>query len=147
MDNDVGHEIANALAILLRRTTRAQLHQRITQGMGEAVDELTYPILSALARTGPRSAADLAPDAGVDRSGVTRRATRLETAGLIRREPDPTDRRAHLLVLTEQGEAAVAELRTRLADHIMDSLSSWPPGEAEAFARQLRRFTVDGPFT
>ncbi|MFE1175724.1 MarR family winged helix-turn-helix transcriptional regulator [Streptomyces sp. NPDC058773] len=146
MKDDVGHEIADALGILLRRTTRTQLHQRLTEGMGEGVDELTYPVLSALARTGPRSAADLAPDVGVDRSGVTRRASRLEAAGLVRRAADPADRRAHLLVLTTQGESAVAELRTRLAAHIMASLSSWPPGEAEAFARQLRRFTVEGPF-
>lgn len=146
VENEVGHEIAEALGILLRRTTRTQLHKQLTEGMGEAVDELTYPVLSALARTGPRSAADLAPDAGVDRSGVTRRASRLEAAGLVRREADPADRRAQLLVLTEQGRRAVAELRERLAAHIMASLSSWPPGEAEAFARQLRRFTVDGPF-
>lgn len=114
--------------------------------MGEGVDEVTYPVLSALARTGPRSAADLAPDVGIDRSGVTRRASRLEAAGLIRREADPHDRRAHLLVLTERGQLAVAELRARLAAHITASLSSWPPGEAEAFAHQLRRFTAEGPF-
>lgn len=146
MNTDTGHEIADALGVLLRRTTRTQLHKELTRDLGEAVDELTYPVLSALARTGPRSAADLAPDAGVDRSGVTRRASRLEAAGLVRREPDPADRRAHLLVLTERGERTVAELRTRLAAHIMASLSSWPPGEAETFARHLRRFTSDGPF-
>ncbi|MER7468276.1 MarR family transcriptional regulator [Streptomyces sp. NPDC097981] len=146
MENEVGHEIADALGILLKRTTRAQLHKRLTEGMGEALDELTYPVLSALARTGPRSAADLAPDVGIDRSGVTRRASRLEAAGLIRREADPADRRAHLLVLTEEGRSAVAELRARLAAHIMASLSSWAPGEAERFAGDLRRFTAEGPF-
>ncbi|MEV7558371.1 MarR family winged helix-turn-helix transcriptional regulator [Streptomyces sp. NPDC048331] len=146
MDNKIGHEIADALGILLKRTTRTHLHQRLTEGMGEAVDDVTYPVLSALARTGPRSAADLAHDVGVDRSGVTRRASRLENAGLIRREPDPTDRRAHLLVLTEEGQLVVAELRARLADHITTSLSSWPPGEAESFARHLRRFMAEGPF-
>ncbi|MFF9819840.1 MarR family transcriptional regulator, partial [Streptomyces sp. NPDC014006] len=49
----MGHEIADALGVLLRRTTRTQLHRKLTEGMGEAVDELTYPVLSALARTGP----------------------------------------------------------------------------------------------
>lgn len=146
VDNEVGHEIADALGILLRRTTRAQLHQQLTTDMGEGVDEVTYPVLSALARTGPRSAAELAPDVGIDRSGVTRRASRLEAAGLVRREADPDDRRAQLLVLTEEGRLAVTELRTRLAAHITASLSSWPPGEAEAFAHQLRRFTAEGPF-
>ncbi|WP_327266625.1 MarR family transcriptional regulator [Streptomyces sp. NBC_01232] len=142
----MGHEIADALGILLKRTTRTRLHQQLTDGMGEAFDELTYPVLSALARTGPLSAADLAQVAGVNRSGVTRRASRLEAAGLVRREPDPADRRAHLLVLTEEGRLVVAELRTRLADRITESLSSWPPGEAETFARHLRRFMGEGPF-
>ncbi|WP_344626474.1 MarR family winged helix-turn-helix transcriptional regulator [Kitasatospora arboriphila] len=146
MENEVGQEIAESLGVLLRRTTRTQLHRRLTEGMGEALDETTYPVLSALARTGPRSAADLAPEVGIDRSGVTRRASRLEEAGLVRREPDPGDRRAQLLVLTEQGRQAVAELRTRLADRIADALAGWPPGEAEAFARHLHRFTTDGPF-
>ncbi|MFJ3518803.1 MULTISPECIES: MarR family winged helix-turn-helix transcriptional regulator [unclassified Streptomyces] len=146
MDNEIGHEIADALGILLKRTTRTRLHQQLTDGMGEAVDELTYPVLSALARTGPRSAADLAQVAGVDRSGVTRRASRLEAAGLVRREPDPADRRAHLLVLTGEGRLVVAELRARLAARITESLSSWPPGEAETFARHLRRFMAEGPF-
>ncbi|MEE4422447.1 MULTISPECIES: MarR family winged helix-turn-helix transcriptional regulator [Streptomyces] len=146
MDNEAGHGIADALGILLRRTTRTKLHRKLTEGMGPALDELTYPVLSGLARTGPCSAADLAPEVGLDRSGVTRRASRLEDAGLIRREPDPADRRAYLLVLTEQGQLTVAELRARLANHIMASLSSWPPGEVEAFARYLRRFTFDGPF-
>ncbi|WP_132760232.1 MarR family winged helix-turn-helix transcriptional regulator [Streptomyces vinaceus] len=147
MENEAGHEIADALGMLLRRSTRTQLHRRLTEGMGEGVDELTYPVLSALARSGPRSAADLAPEVGVDRSGVTRRASRLEAAGLLRREPDPADGRAYLLVLTEQGRAAVAQLRTRLAAHITASLASWPPGEAERFAHDLRRFTVEGPFS
>lgn len=146
MENQVGHEIADAVGILLRRTTRMQLHQALTQDMGEAVDELTYPVLSALARTGPRSAAGLAPDAGLDRSGVTRRASRLEEVGLIRRAPDPSDRRAALLVLTAHGERTVEELRQRLAARIIESLSSWPPGEAETFARHLRRFITEGPF-
>ncbi|GAA1041881.1 hypothetical protein GCM10009566_40500 [Streptomyces murinus] len=145
-ENEVGQEIADALGVLLRRTTRTRLHQKLTEGMGEAVDELTYPVLSALARIGPCSAAELAPEVGLDRSGVTRRASRLQDAGLVRREPDPADQRAQLLVLTEPGLRAVAELRGRLAAHIMASLSEWPPGEAEAFARGLHRFTLEGPF-
>lgn len=147
MENPVGHEIADALGVLLGRNTRARLQRALTQGMGEAVDELTYPILSALARIGPRSAADLAPDTGLDRSVVTRRASQLEQAGLLRREPDPHDRRATLLVLTDEGHSAVGELRRRLAAAITESLTAWPPGEAETFARHLHRFVTEGPFS
>ncbi|MFJ9690766.1 MarR family winged helix-turn-helix transcriptional regulator [Kitasatospora sp. NPDC101183] len=147
MPEDVGREIADALGTLLKRGTRVRLHRRLTEGLGEAVDETTYPVLSGLARTGPRSAADLAGEIGLDRSGVTRRATRLEEAGLLRREPDPHDRRATLLALTDAGRRTVDTTRHRLAAHIEASLASWPPEEARAFARQLHRFVTDGPFT
>ncbi|MEV6028108.1 MarR family transcriptional regulator [Streptomyces sp. NPDC052036] len=147
MKNDVGHEIADALGVLLKRSTRVELYRTLTAGLGNAVDELTYPVLSGLARTGPRSAADLAPDAGLDRSGVTRRASRLEEAGLVRREPDPADRRATLLALTSEGERTVEVLRRRLSAHIEASLASWSADEARTFADHLRRFVDDGPFT
>ncbi|MER7754498.1 MarR family transcriptional regulator [Kitasatospora sp. NPDC097643] len=143
----MGDAVADALGTLLRRGTRAALHRRLTEGLGEAVDEVTYPVLSGLARTGPRSAADLAAEIGLDRSGVSRRATRLEAAGLLRREADPRDQRATLLALTDTGTHTVALMHRRLAGSIEDALASWPPGEAEVFARALRRFTEQGPFT
>ncbi|MFG3117939.1 MarR family winged helix-turn-helix transcriptional regulator [Streptomyces sp. NPDC048197] len=146
MPEDVGHEIAEALGTLLKRGTRAHLYARLTDGLGEAVDETTYPVLSGLARTGPRNAANLAGEIGLDRSVVTRRATRLEEAGLLCREPDPDDRRATLLALTETGHQAVQTTRQRLATLIEASLASWPPKEAQSFARQLHRFVTTSPF-
>ncbi|WP_019544837.1 MarR family winged helix-turn-helix transcriptional regulator [Streptomyces sulphureus] len=147
MDTEVGRDIADALGVLLKRSTRQELHRALTAGMGEAVDELTYPLLSGLARTGPCSAADLAPEVGLDRSGITRRASRLEEAGLVRREPDPSDQRATLLALTDAGERTVQALRERLSARITMSLASWPADEAAAFANSLRRFVTDGPFS
>jgi hypothetical protein len=99
--NSTGHDIADALGPLLRRSTRARLHTQLTEGLGKAVDDLTYPVLSGLARTGACSAADLGREIGLDRTTVTRRA---------------------------------------------DSLATWPQADAQAFARQLRRFVDEGPF-
>ena len=135
-----GESVAEALGTLLRRDTRARLHGMLTEGLGPAVDPVTYPVLSGLARTGPRSAAGLADEIGLDRSGVTRRASRLEEAGLLRREEDPRDQRATLLVLTEAGESTVETMRRRLAAHLQARFDQWPPGQAAAFAESLRRF-------
>ncbi|GAA2132614.1 hypothetical protein GCM10009760_07760 [Kitasatospora kazusensis] len=142
----MGREVAEALGELLKRSLRSNLYQGLTDGLGEAVDEVTYPVLSGLARYGPCSAAELAAEVGLDRSGVSRRASRLEAGGLVRRGPDPADGRSVLLTLTEEGDRTVAVMRQRLAGRIEASLSSWPPAEARAFARGLRRFIRDGPF-
>lgn len=143
----LGDTVADALATLLRRPARTALYQRLTAGLGEAVDEVTYPVLSGLARFGPCSAADLATEIGLDRSGVSRRATRLEDAALLHRQSDPRDQRATLLALTEAGRRAVDVMRRRLADDIERTLASWPPDEAHAFARSLARFAEHGPLT
>jgi DNA-binding MarR family transcriptional regulator len=144
--NTTGNEIADALGLLLRRSTREHLYGQLTEGLGEAVDDFTYPVLSGLARTGPCSAADLGREIGLDRTTVTRRADRLEHAGLLRREPDPADGRATLLALTAAGQDTVETTRQRLASRIEESVDSWPREEARTFARLLRRFADEGPF-
>jgi DNA-binding MarR family transcriptional regulator len=141
-----GGEIAETLGHLLRRSTRARLYSRLTAGLDSSLDEATYPVISGLARYGPRSAAQLAADIGIDRSVVSRHATRLERAGLIERLPDPADRRATLLSLTGPGHRAVHQMRQRLADAFDEYLAAWPPGEAARFAANLRRLTEEGPF-
>jgi DNA-binding MarR family transcriptional regulator len=143
---DTGHEIAESLGLLIQRGTRAGLYAALVEDVADGLDENTYPVLSGLARTGPRNAADLAAVIGLDRSGVSRHASRLEAAGLIQREPDPADKRSTLLVLTYAGIAAVEEMRRRFVERVESALSTWPPGEAEAFARGLRRFVDEGPF-
>ncbi|MGW6260860.1 MarR family transcriptional regulator [Streptomyces sp. NPDC055085] len=57
-------------------------------------DDLTYLVLSGLARTGPCSAVDLGREVGLDRTTVSRRADGLERSGLLKRQLDPDDSRA-----------------------------------------------------
>jgi DNA-binding MarR family transcriptional regulator len=49
-------------------------------------------------------------------SHISRRIDRAEAAGLVRRDPDPDDRRARLVVLTDAGRDVVARLAPRLVD-------------------------------
>lgn len=146
MEDHVGYEVANTLGELFKRSARANLYRSLTESLGEAVDEITYPVLSGLARTGPCSAATLALTVGLDRSGISRRASRLEKDGLLQRVPDPEDRRSVLLELTEHGCEVVGVLRQRLAARISATLDTWPADEARSFARSLRRFAEEGPF-
>ena len=48
-----------------------------------------------------------------DNGNLTRLVDRLEARGLVRRVPDPNDRRVTLVQLTEVGKALVAEARPR----------------------------------
>lgn len=48
-----------------------------------------------------------------DNSNLTRLVDRLEARGLVRRAPDPRDRRVTLVQLTPEGAALIGELRPR----------------------------------
>jgi DNA-binding MarR family transcriptional regulator len=68
---------------------------------------------------------------------VTRAATRMEAAGLLRREPHPSDRRLVRLLLTDRGrslEDAIAAETDKLTER---ALAAFGPAEREALIRAL----------
>ncbi|MGH2918184.1 MAG: MarR family winged helix-turn-helix transcriptional regulator [Solirubrobacteraceae bacterium] len=80
----------------------------------------------------------LAERAGMSRQAITYLIRELEGKGYLERHPDPSDRRATLVHLTERGEAAVREIRDsvrRLEDDWEDKLGS---GRFAQFRSTLR---------
>jgi DNA-binding MarR family transcriptional regulator len=73
------------------------------------LDRRSFKLLSRLRSFGPpyqRSAGMLANDMQLSSGAMTNRLDRMEAAGLIRRLPDPNDRRGTLVEPTETGHAA-----------------------------------------
>jgi DNA-binding MarR family transcriptional regulator len=85
---------------------------------------------------------ELAPGEIANRLGlatptVTRAATRMEAAGLLRREPHPSDRRLIRLRLTERGQSlehAIAAETDKLTERALATLTA---GERETLIRAL----------
>jgi DNA-binding MarR family transcriptional regulator len=138
--SDDAQRIAEAMVLLTMRSTRRELHEEITRGVHPAVDAVSYPILSGIGRVGPINSARLGPVVGLDRSFVSRLADRLIDADLLRRTIDSADRRATLLVLTEEGERVVAVLRRRLVSATERVLEDWTTAERQLFAELMNRF-------
>jgi DNA-binding MarR family transcriptional regulator len=81
---------------------------------------------------------EIARRLGLATPTVTRAATRMEAAGLLRREPHPSDRRLVRLVLTERGrslEKVIAEETDLLTER---ALATFGPQERRAVVRALR---------
>ena len=73
----------------------------------------------------------------VEPSTLTRLADRMEEAGWIERKPDPEDRRARILTLTDKAEDIVLPLREivdQLVEDILDGIST---DDRERLARLL----------
>lgn len=97
-----------------------------------------YVVLLALREEPVRTQAALAEAIGADKTRIIGVLDDLQRGGMIRREPDPTDRRVHLLALTAQGkakrEAAQADIQ-RQEDRLLSRL---PAADRDAFVRALQ---------
>lgn len=82
---------------------------------------------------------ELAKRLGLSTPTVTRAATRMEAAGLLRREPHQTDRRLVRLRLTERGRELEAIIEDEMAGLTERALAGFDDGEREAVVRALDR--------
>jgi DNA-binding MarR family transcriptional regulator len=95
----------NGLARRFKRT----LHDTIAEH-GLTYEE--WDVLGILRRTGPpfqRSAGELAERSELSSGAMTNRLDRLEKAGLVKRLPDPNDRRGVVVEITKAGQKAWLE--------------------------------------
>jgi DNA-binding MarR family transcriptional regulator/uncharacterized glyoxalase superfamily protein PhnB len=73
-----------------------------------SVNLSTLALLTTLHRLGPMSAVQLAKAEKLQPQSLTRLLAKMARDGLIARQPDPADRRAHLIEITRQGRGVVA---------------------------------------
>ena len=78
----------------------------------------------------------------VTTGGMTKRLDRLEAAGLIRREPDPTDRRGKLIALTDEGRDLVDRAVEGHLENERRLLASLPAAKRDQLAGLLRELLV-----
>ncbi|WP_299520362.1 MarR family winged helix-turn-helix transcriptional regulator [uncultured Serinicoccus sp.] len=96
-------------------------------------------VLARLAGQQCTRSRDLAQAEGLDPSTMSRRLASLAERGLVERHPDPADRRAQVLGLTEAGLAALTQERARRVELVTDTLADWPEAEKAQLADLLGR--------
>jgi DNA-binding MarR family transcriptional regulator len=121
-----------------------QLALARAQDMGEdALVELgisgrEYGVLAVLAHLQPCPQIRVGRALGVDRTTVLALVRGLLRRGLLRRDPDPADRRAYLVALTAEGE----DVRARAAEVLVDCeqrfLAVLAPADRVRLAAALR---------
>jgi DNA-binding MarR family transcriptional regulator len=100
-----------------------------------------YDVLWAL-RSAPRGRLRMGALAGhvtISRGGLTKLVDRLEGAGLLVREPCPTDRRGFDAVLTAKGRGALRQIWPVYERVLVESLAPLTESEAAATAATLER--------
>jgi DNA-binding MarR family transcriptional regulator len=112
---------ANTLSLAHElRETLGRVVRRLRAESGPPVAILT--VLGRLDRQGPASTSDLAAAERMRPQSMAETIHELETAGLLKRVPDASDKRRWLVELTEAGQAKLQATRTAREDWLNDTL-------------------------
>lgn len=103
------------------------------------VETAAYQCLFRLAETPSRSG-ELAEAMFADPSTISRHVAHLVRLGYVRREADPQDGRATILVATDTGRERVAALRKSRGEQLNEMMSDWPEDDVDTLTRLMGRF-------
>jgi DNA-binding MarR family transcriptional regulator len=100
-------------------------------------------LLARLVIGGARRATDLAADAFLDLSTVSRQVRSLVERGLVERHTDPEDRRGSLLTATADGRAAFEQYRRQRDRELAALLDPWTGEDRYQLIRLMSRLNDD----
>lgn len=135
---------------VLSRVSRLARHldrARRTAFAEHGLETWEFDVLAALRRAGAPyelSPGQLLTLTLVASGTMTNRIDRLAGRGLVKRRPDPSDRRGVVVTLTEDGQARVDAALADLLDQERAILSGLDPADRQQLADLLR--TVTAPF-
>jgi DNA-binding MarR family transcriptional regulator len=129
MVNDLAEQLRPVL-LKINRELRRELH-----GLGITGGQAS--LLVAIKRAPGLGVNELAGRERVSPPAMTGAIRRLERAGLVRREPDPADRRRHGLYVSEEGERVLRAVKRRRTAWLAARLRELDEGERVAVERAL----------
>lgn len=136
---------------VLSRVSRLSHHLDLARRQAFATHELDtweFDVLAALRRAGEPyalSPGQLGAETLVTSGTMTNRIDRLEKRGLVRREPDPSDRRGVRVVLTDAGRRTVDDAVFDLVAREHQVLAALPGDQQAELAELLRTLIREFP--
>src|SRR6266700_4916883 len=127
---------------------------RIAALVDHAMDQVFQPhgltgadfiVLAALRRSGKPyqlTPTALSRSMMVSSGGTTKRLDRLEARGLIRRDPDPADRRGTLVTLTTAGLATIDTVESENVQNEKRLVATLSPNQRKTLTRLLRELLL-----
>ncbi|HLJ65722.1 MAG TPA: MarR family transcriptional regulator [Stellaceae bacterium] len=122
----------------------SQIFSRRNRQLGEllrpfSVTPSRWRVLAVLQQWPGASMGRLADLTGVERTTLTRTLDGMERDGLVARHPDPEDRRAIRLFLTDAGKTAFNGILPSVSGHNEQAVKDFDAEELATFRRLLHR--------
>lgn len=124
------------------RMQRAEFEKRISNAGLELTPGEARALLNIDARAGGRQN-EIAEKMGVEPMTMSGYIDKLEGLGLVERLPDPTDRRARNVVLTERAQPLLAAILDQASSMIDNVLAGLSENQRDALHRALRQMRAN----
>lgn len=133
-------EAERRLALVAETARFAATFLRWTEARaGDGLPYTRLRLLQTLHCDGPAIMRNLGDQLGVSPRNMTAMVDALEEAGLVVRQPHPTDRRATLVELTPSGLTEAEQVLGPRLQAMAELFEGFTPAEQEAFSAALRR--------
>jgi DNA-binding MarR family transcriptional regulator len=130
MEEDL-NELGEDLVVMSGRIVRWVSTDGFTLSLASA------RILARLADNGPSRISDLAARERSSQPTITNHVKRLEAAGLVERSADPSDARAWLIKLTDQGIQQLLQMKTAVGANVLPHLAKLPQRDLKALRQGI----------
>ncbi len=141
--NEELHQLHDVLLDLVGFFNQPQRDAALLKEAGVTLDRALFPLLVRIEKRGPIGVVELAGLVGRDYTTVSRQVAKLDSLGLVTRQPGQHDRRVSDVAVTPAGAAmnqAIDAARERL---MWPLLSRWSPDERKELTRLLGRLLDD----
>jgi DNA-binding MarR family transcriptional regulator len=126
-----------SLLALVRGIDRVHSSGALVEHSGVQFERALHPVLMTIGKLEPIRMTDLALALALERSTVSRQATRLEELGFVRRVPDPEDARASLLEISPAGHDVLSKLYAAWDEILGEQLALVGCAEPEALTPHI----------
>lgn len=139
-DFDLDTFLPYRLNVLAEQVSKS-FADRYRRAYGISVAE--WRVVAHLAQGGPVSVREITERVALEKSRVSRAASRLEQAGYLRKAVNTQDRRLVALELTETGQAMMLDLAQMAAEYQRE-LCARLGADADRFSEQVENLLGDG---
>lgn len=135
LTDDLERSLATVLRVLSDRAMTGDVAERC----GYDLPPASWALLEYLDAHGTLRVSDIAACHGVDVSSITPRLKRLESVGLVSRERAPTDARAFLISITDEGSHALESVHAARRETLHRAIDGIDASRVASAADVLRR--------
>ncbi|MFC2035981.1 MarR family winged helix-turn-helix transcriptional regulator [Chloroflexota bacterium] len=141
MGSNLTNEIIELLIRIpstLRRTAHREFFKTALKQIGEDITAQHLMIMRTLEESGPLHVSEIGSSLLISNSQMTHLTDKLISLGLIERQPDYSDRRTIIIILTSNGEKTIRKVTGLIRNNIEAKLSAIPEEELETLSTSLK---------